>query len=415
MPEKIFDIIPVQKKVTKEEKIFEEEKVKKERHFDFKKYIFYFFVFLFLFSGIWAYFSFSIAQIEIWIKTERLDFSETVLIDTNIDYININDRVIQGKLFIENASGIQNFPSSGKATVQESATGIIRVYNNHSTEDQSLLDSTRFVSSDGKLFRSLKREVIPGGKYSGGKLEPGYVDIEVKAAEAGEDYNIGPATFSIPGFAGTAKYIDFYGKSFEPMKGGFQGEASVVLKEDIETAKNLLHEGVLKSAYVSALSAAEKEGFVLQGENIISEKNILKEEIFAEAGDIVSNFDYELEMELKFPGFKKADMEVLAEDFITRNILEGQKIKRESMEISYQFLEVDESGRIALNVTYSAEIYSEVSMIEIDNFVLGKERETIKTNLASIPQIERIQINSWPLLRSKAPSQKEKVEIKINI
>lgn len=199
------------------------------------------------------------------------------------------------------------------------------------------------------------------------------------------------------------------------MKGGFQGEASVVLKEDIETAKNLLHEGVLKSAYVSALSAAEKEGFVLQGENIISEKNILKEEIFAEAGDIVSNFDYELEMELKFPGFKKADMEVLAEDFITRNILEGQKIKRESMEISYQFLEVDESGRIALNVTYSAEIYSEVSMIEIDNFVLGKERETIKTNLASIPQIERIQINSWPLLRSKAPSQKEKVEIKINI
>ncbi|MDD3072127.1 MAG: hypothetical protein PHH17_00225 [Candidatus Pacebacteria bacterium] len=415
MPEKIFDIIPVQKKVTKEEEVFEEEKVKKERHFDFKKYIFYFFVFLFLFSGIWAYFSFSIAQIEIWIKTERLDFSETVLIDTNIDYININDRVIQGKLFIENASGIQNFPSSGKATVQESATGIIRVYNNHSTEDQSLLDSTRFVSSDGKLFRSLKREVIPGGKYSGGKLEPGYVDIEVKAAEAGEDYNIGPATFSIPGFAGTAKYIDFYGKSFEPMKGGFQGEASVVLKEDIETAKNLLHEGVLKSAYVSALSAAEKEGFVLQGENIISEKNILKEEIFAEAGDIVSNFDYELEMELKFPGFKKADMEVLAEDFITRNILEGQKIKRESMEISYQFLEVDESGRIALNVTYSAEIYSEVSMIEIDNFVLGKERETIKTNLASIPQIERIQINSWPLLRSKAPSQKEKVEIKINI
>ena len=418
MSKKIYDIIPIKKEIYREkEESVEEKKPKKESFKSFKKYIPYFFVAVFVFIGAWAYFSFSVAEVEIWVEKEQIRLEDIIIINPNIDYnyINVIEGIVYGKLFFETRFEKQNFLATGKTIAEKKAQGIIRVYNNHSTENQVIIPQTRFVSTDGKLFRSVNKETIPGGKYVKGKLEPGYVDIEVVAAEAGEEYNIGPTNFSIPGFVGTAKYVDFYGKSSLPMIGGFKGESSIILKEDIDRAKIILQEKILRDIYHSIISIAEKEDFIILGEEFLLKKEILKENLSFKEGDIVSDFDYEIEIYAEFLGFKKMTIEAIARSLIDLNIDDNKKIKENSINIEYELLEINNQGEVAVKTIYQAEIYSEINLTEIEKKILGQEREEIRNILLNVYGIEKVQINSWPLFRSRTPSNIEKIKIKLNI
>lgn len=406
MPQKIFDIIPVKKGTLKKEK--------KKKNINLRKYIFFPFFLFFLLTGVWAYFSFSGAEVEIWLKTEALTSEDSVTVNIETDYINVEKNIIPGKVFSEKKSGNQTFSSSGMKNAEEKARGVIRVYNNHGTEPQTLLPKTRLVSSDGKLFRTLKRETVPGGKYVGGKLEPGYIDIEVIAAEPGKEYNIEPSAFSIPGFAGTSKYTTFYGKSFSRMEGGFKGETSFITEEDIEEAEKSLKERILKEAYDSAKAKAGEE-YVLLGEDAVLSEEIINEEKQFSSGDFAEEFEYGLEIRLRFLGFKKMDIEALALNSANKEVTEGKKLKEDSISIDYEFIGLEDDSKANIKTAYDFEVYPEVNLVEVHEMALGAKREEIREKLEKMPEIKKVRINSWPLFRKSAPEQKEKVEIKVNI
>jgi len=100
------------------------------------------------------------------------------------------------------------------------STGEIMLFNEYSSETQNLIASTRFLSSDGKTFRSIEDMIVPGATFNGNEIIPSSINIEVVADHIGADYNIGPSSFTIPGFKGSDKYSGFYGKSNMPMNGG---------------------------------------------------------------------------------------------------------------------------------------------------------------------------------------------------
>ncbi len=403
MPQKIFDIIPVEEK----KEIIKKENKKSSRNI--RKYIFYFFLFFFLFSGFWAYSSFSTVEIEIWANTEKVTFEEEIVI-SETDYIDIVERIVPGKIFSVNVKEEGTFFASGKDIAEERAKGIIRVYNKHSTEDQTIVAQTRFVSSDGKLFRTIRANVIPGGSFVGGKLEPGHIDVEVVAAEAGEEYNIKPTLFSIPGFAGTDRFHNFYGESLSDMRGGFKGEAPVIKEEDIVKAKESVREELFNKGYQKAL--ANTEGLVLPGD-IFLRKEIVEEKSSNSAGEFVSEFKYEIEADFYFLGFRENDINVLAENIITENI-EDKKIKEGTIEISYEILSRDEDF-LKLNVSYNAYVHPEIIISQLKEEIKGKERDDVRKFLIENPKIGRVQINSWPLLRNRAPNSLEKINLLLNI
>jgi len=109
------------------------------------------------------------------------------------------------------------------------ASGTIIVFNEYSSDSQLLIASTRFLSSNGKIFRTTKNIYVPGTKTENDEIIPGSIDVEVLADYWGDEYNIGSSDFTISGFKGTAKYTDFYGKSNTAMSGG-----SSETKEDVE-------------------------------------------------------------------------------------------------------------------------------------------------------------------------------------
>lgn len=426
MPKKFFDIIPPKKIDSSPEKIRIEEETKPLRTISsrktltlggksFKRIFFKSFVFLLILlvlAGGFGFFFLSKVEIEIWPETDTLNLEETITIDLEIKEPDFEAKVIPGKTFSDQKSVSQEFSASGKVSKEEKATGIIRVYNEYSTSPRTLVPS-RFVSADGKLFWSLKRITIPGTKDEKGKLVPGEIDVEVQAAEAGEDYNIGPSTFALPALAGSPLYTTIYGKSFSPMTGGFEGEGSQVLQGDLEQAENILIENVKKDSK-DFLKKSLPSDFILLDEAISQE--IVEASSLVEEGEEVGSFIFHVEINSEALGFKKSDIENFAKNYINLDIPEGKKIQEESLEVNYSPESIDlESGKIVLNLTIKAKVYSDIDLTELKKAIFGKSREEIKIFLENLAQITKIEIKSWPFLRKKAPEDMDKVEIMLNL
>lgn len=117
----------------------------------------------------------------------------------------------------------QDVQGSGTKTVNSAASGMITVYNTQ-TKAQTLITNTRFASPAGLIFRIHKAVTIPGGSST----KPSSATVQVYADQTGASYNIGPTSFTIPGFAGTQLASKVYARSSGAMTGGAAGEVPVV-------------------------------------------------------------------------------------------------------------------------------------------------------------------------------------------
>jgi hypothetical protein len=151
----------------------------------------------------------------------------------------------------------QSVKSSGTKTVNSSASGTITIYNTQS-KSQTLITNTRFATTAGLIFRIHTAVTIP----SGSTAKPGSVTAKVYADKAGDSYNVGPTSFSVPGFAGTPQASQVYARSSAAMTGGASGSVPVVDSSVEAEARNAL-KSALTPDLASSIEAQVPAGYVL--------------------------------------------------------------------------------------------------------------------------------------------------------
>ena len=375
-----------------------------------------------------GYFTLSQATIEIWPVTTTVETKERVEIDTNNGEFDLARKILPGKIFEESLTVSQSFTASGRAEKSEKAKGVIQVYNAYSDVAQALVANTRFISAEGKLFRSANAATIPGGKYDGkGKLTPGFVDVEVVAAEAGEEYNIGLSTFSIPGFFGTPKYTSFYGKSFSPIAGGSVKEVAQVTQFDLDKARLEITDKLLQESK-NLLRQKMVADFMLLDESI--EQGEVEINYSVQTGGEAESFNAEAKGHLKVIAFKKFDLENFAkssiitslaessrsDDVLDENLWGETKVQDVSLELDYQFVAIDwQTGKLVLDLSFSAKTYPELQEDVLGAAVSGKRLNEIYAFLGDQANVKESKINLWPFWVQRVPQEKSKIEIKLNL
>jgi len=421
---KIFTDIIKPKKIKKEKIVPEKEKKKipppkKEEKITPKNPIFRAFlisivslIVLVIGLGVFFYyFSFG-AKIIISPQQEELRPQLQITVDKNTKDINIFAKIIPGYLFQEEKTVSQDFQASGKVLRETKAEGVIRVYNNYSTLPQVLIVGTRFISSDGKLFRSINRVIVPGQKYEKGKTQPGLVDVKIRADQTGESYNIGPTTFSIPGFAGTPKYTGFYGKSSDSIIGGFKGESSQVTEKDIEKARETLSKKVFEETQKGLKEKISSE--------FISLDDVRRDKILEistpQAGTFLDSFKVQIKGVSEDLVIKRADLEGFAKETILFQKPTDKKLYEPSLKID-QALEKAEmdSGKITLTLHIYAKVFSEINDGQLKENIAGKNPYQIKEFLGSQPQIKSSEIKLLPFWAKGAPKDGDRIKIELNL
>jgi effector-binding domain-containing protein len=419
---KVIDILPPKESVAdlQEDKFEERVQIKEIPH---KKTArtgkgLIFFLVLLILLGIFGYLTLSKAEIDLWPETEVLNLEKELTISKEAKQVDALSKVIPAQVFQKEKQITSVFTSSGKVLKEEKAKGILRVYNAYSTSPQVLIAITRFVSAEGKVFRTPVMVTIPGGTYDGGKLIPGEVDIEVVADQPGPDYNIGSSIFSIPGFAGTDKYTKFYGRSFEPMTGGLREERAVVTKEDFDKAEEFLSKQVEKEckellARELQLEEISSKYYYFPNESLIeiSEKLPL-----ATVGEELEEFKFQIKASCQTLLFQKEDLRSFAKDLVVSQASQGYKLHEDSLRIDYALQTIDsESGEAVLFLNISAKTYSEVDVGGFKNALSGKSLLETKLFLESQPNITKANVRFWPFWVGKVPEDLDKIKVSINI
>ncbi len=277
---------------------------------------------------------FAKAQITLELRKNLVQFEETVQAGTKVATPQIgNPLLIPAELMVKKANLTETFPASGRENVSVKARGKLTVYNAYSSAPQPIVQNTRFVSPEGKVFRLDTKITIPGAKIENGKIVPSSIEVNVTADMAGESYNI-PASsgWKIPGFEGTPKYTGFYGEAKTQMKGGFVGERAHATEADTAAAKEKIHsdlEAALRGQMVlletfKLIDGASRFRVILD-EIIPDPQDEKKMQIFSEAELTYLVFDEEM---LKDAVVKKAREKA-------KEKLEGE-LRVRSFEFSYK-------------------------------------------------------------------------------
>jgi len=371
-------------------------------------------------GGLWGYFVLPNAKVMIWPKLDNLNYQVNLTVDKSATAPNFTRNIIPGEIINAEKDISQNFISSGKEMIENKAEGTIRIYNNYSTGSQVLIATTRLISDSGKLFRLNKRITIPGANTDKGKLVASYIDAQVTADKAGEEYNIGPSVFSIPGFAGTPKYTGFYGKSFSQMVSGFIGEKPQVTKEDLDKAKNSLSESILKELKDSLTSKISQDSILLDE---ATQEKIIETSISAKAGDNIPSFAGKIKADSQGIAFQNSDSENFVNQYLSSQIQknpswlqDNKKIKEGSIKINYLVDKLDlQGGKLSLNLDISAKIFSDLDLDSIKKGVAGFNQAEITSYFENNPKVERAEVKLWPFWVRKIPQNIEKIKTELII
>ena len=401
---KFFDILPP-KEVKKYKDISLRPTQKKKKssrtYFPLFKIFLILFLIVLISTGFIGQFILARAEIKISPHTEIVEFQQELVI-----------RVEEEKTYEKTLS--QRFEPLEKVHREIKAEGIIRVFNAFSTAQQVLVKNTRFLTPEGVLFRSIERVVIPGAKRQGREIIPSYLDIKVRADKPGQESNIGPSTFSIPGFGrGSPRYIGFYGESFAPMTGGFIGEVFQVQEKDLNYAQEELTKRLKQEGKIALLAQLE-EDFILPEQGLRQEIIAFKSSV--QAGEIAEYFDFEATLSSRAFVFDKQDIRTFIKDFIFEQIAEDRRIDEDNLEYNWIVKELNfEQGEIVLKVEFSAPIYYAFDKDSLKDSLKEKSPKEVRIFFQDKEEVLRVQVDLWPFWLRSIPSDPERIKIYLDL
>jgi len=351
------------------------------------------------------------ADVTLWPEARQIKLLEPIVAEVGREKLDREERIIPARTLTEEKRATRLFPASSSTVKENRASGIIRVFNAYTTTPQNLLVQTRFVSEEGKLFRTPVKVTIPGKEQKQGKMVPGFVDIEVIAAEAGEDYNIEPSNFSLPGLSGSALFTVIYGESSGPMTGGSERSVSVVSENDIEKAKDSLIEELTGRVIEDLLSRVP--------ENMIATKdsvsiNVTEAESLVGAGAELDQFNVSVSLVATLFMFPKADIDTLVGTFLTAELEDGERIFEDKNEINFQQIRLSKDIKTAhVDLFIGATIYQYIDPTELKIRLRGKSKTEAQDILASYNIFNRTNLDLWPFWISSLPKSIDRLEIQV--
>jgi len=311
------------------------------------------------------------------------------------------------------AEGERQVTASGEEQVQTQAQGTIFIYNKQQADPIRLVTNTRFQSSNGLIYKIKDPAIVPGyTRDAQGNILPGVTTADVYADVIGEKYNIGPSTFTIPGFQGEPEFETIYGESTSAMTGGFDGLKYIIDPSELEIAQQALRTE-LRNSLLERVGAEKPAGFALftgavtftyeslpsvaYGDNLatIKEKVLLRIPLFEE-----SNFASYI-AQATIPGYEGVPVRIVNYDSFT---FEYTNATTSASDISnLMSLEFKLAGRPQIVWVYDAE--------KLKADLANANKTALPAVLGGYPAIEKANAVIRPFWQSKFPTKINEIKV----
>lgn len=350
------------------------------------------------------------------IKTKAID--SQIIGDANSSSADYDKEIVPIRIITADQEISEKFDSTGNQSASgKKARGKVTIYNEYSSSSQPLVATTRFLSENGKLFRLAAGVVVPGTTNENGTIKPGIIEAEVVADEAGDNFNIDAAKFTIPGFkdSGNEKYTKIYAQSKEAMAGGSSNgqTARSITDSDITSAKSKMTEK-LDIALKQKIKELAGEGVIILDDTISKEEAAYK--LSNSAGEVADSFQITIQGKASAIAVSEKDLK----DMAARNIAKAGNGQAdvESDSITFDFGKSDanfKTGIVNIKFHASGKIKPDFNLDNIKKEILGKNEDDLKAYLSQYSDIETVSVEYWPsFITGRIPFQEKRVAVTLD-
>jgi len=288
--------------------------------------------------------------------------------------------------------------------------GKVTISNAYSADPQTLIATTRILSSDGKLFRLKDTVTVPG--MQGG--QPGAIAAEIVADKVGADYAIPAGTFTIPGLDGTPKQGKFSVVSKTAFAGGGKqtGVLSSVSTADIVKAKQVVDKALrdaIEADFRSQLSAGEQ---ILPAAIEITTVAADSAPLVGTAAD---TFDYTWQVHARTLAFSETVVRNMLRDRFLSQATDTSKMTLDpsKMTLEYGQPEADMTKQyLRFSVHARSALQPAVNIEALKQEFLGKSGSDLKAVVAKHPEIASLEVDFGRLpLWQSIPSRASQVTV----
>ncbi|MEX0931006.1 MAG: hypothetical protein WDZ68_01795 [Candidatus Paceibacterota bacterium] len=353
------------------------------------------------------------AKVTAYPKTREIDVNTTLeaYAEQNADELSYEVMTLE-------AEGERQVRATGEEEVQEQAQGQIVISNTRTTSER-LVKNTRFESSNGLIFKISESAVIPAATTDDeGTVVSGTVTAQVFADETGEEYNIGPSEFTVPGYA-EGGFTDLFesvtAKSNTTMQGGFEGITYIIDDAELATAKESLH-AELKDALRTRVSEERPAGFIFFDSAITYSTESLPS---SQSGDDMVTIKEKVL--LHAPIFKESEFaSFLAAATLPRYEMEPVQIEDPSvLSFGYTATSTQETDlrafdSISFNLTGNPLIVWTFNEENLKADLANTAKTELSTVLSNYPAVERADAVIRPFWKRTFPKNTEEIDITIS-
>ncbi len=311
------------------------------------------------------------------------------------------------------ADGERQVSATGEEEVSKQAKGDILIYNNFSKSPQRLIKNTRFESPNGLIYRINESVEVPGyTENSDGEIAPGVITTTVFADGTGEQYNIPPSKFTIPGLKGSDQFDAMYAESNTDMIGGFEGTKFIIDDDELTTTKQSL-QLELRDALLQRIDEEKPAGFILYKDAITFTFKTLPA---TEYGDKLATIKERALLHV--PIFKVSELAT----FLAQNTVAGYEggpvTLPDPLSLTFKYTsatttlsDISVLSYIEFDLSGQTQIVWEYNEEALKNDIMGLPKTALPTVLSGYPAIEKANAEVRPFWKQSLPDDPSKINI----
>lgn len=331
------------------------------------------------------------------------------------------------------------FKTASKEFRGKNAKGKIKIINTTS-EDWELRGGTRFQSAEGIIFRMKEGVTVPPkSREESEELVPGALAVPVEAdpfdiygKPVGNRGNLPPTEFIIPALSKYNQRL-IRGESTEPMKGGVTNYEAIVTKDDIEAAKKQLQENLILMAreelktYLDEVNQLNKTNLVLLGDNRYLKTHLTEMRLSDDLeGSYQEKFEIYAKIEATGVAFDFSQLFNLLKEELKGRTHPSMRLREDSINpdnITYEIIDQDDTlGQIKMTATvvgieeFAIDSSTKAGIDFGNNIkekIISMDVEKAEALVGNLPEVDAVDIRTWPLWINKIPRLTERVSIKL--